>query len=154
MIEILVVLIIIGITISFALLAFGDFGVSRRISMATDQFANTLRLAQQQAILESSTLGIIMKNGSYQIYRFQPNKGWNPVSNKGVFAVQHFPPQAATRLKVSSTVKKGAPDIIINSSGDITPFTLNIMTKNQEIVKTLIGRHDGYLLIQDPPSGS
>lgn len=153
LIEILVVLIITGITVGFALMAFGDFGASRRIAMAGDQFANTLRLAQQQAILESSTLGIVVKNGRYQIYRYQPKEGWQPIARKGMFAAQHFPAQAVIQLKVSGGAKKNTPDIIINSSGDLTPFTMRIMNQKQDTIKTLVGRHDGHLSTKED-SGS
>lgn len=90
LIEILIVLVIIGITFGFALISFGDFGEGRRVLFAAEQLVNTLQLAQQQAILETSTLGLRINNESYQILQLQNNSQWKPISNKGVFKVTYF----------------------------------------------------------------
>ncbi len=148
LVEILVVLVIVGITLSFALLAFGDFGQSRRMMMAADQFTNMVGLAQQQAILESSTLGISLKNNSYQIVRFVPPNDWRPIADKGIFAVQHFPDKAVIDLNIKSSAKKNTPEIIINSTGDMTAFQLKLGTHQQPNIKTLTWRHDGLLVVQ------
>lgn len=144
LLEIMVVLVIVGITFGFALISFGDFGQSRRVLMAADQFVNTVRLAQQQAVLESSTLGISIKDKSYQIYRFNPPASWMPVSDKGIFGRQYFPDNAFLHFTSAAGLKTRGPEIIINASGDMTPFKLSIATKNESL-KTLIGRHDGLL---------
>ena len=50
LIEILVVVLIIGITLGFALLAFGDFGRQRQIITAAETFVNYVTLVEQQAL--------------------------------------------------------------------------------------------------------
>ncbi len=77
LIEILVVLLIIGITMGFALMAFGDFGEKRRIVVAAEQFTNLIKLVQQQAILETSTLGIDVHDNHYDVLRFKPPASWS-----------------------------------------------------------------------------
>ncbi len=90
LIEILVVLFIIGITLGFAMLAFGDFGGKRRIIVAAEQFANYIKFIQQDAILETATLGIRMDQRGYQVFRFQPPQRWVPVPKKSVFRPSIF----------------------------------------------------------------
>ena len=70
LIEILIVIVIIGITIGFALIAFGDFGEGKRIRFAAEQLINTIKLSQQKAILESSTLGLKVDQSSYRVFKF------------------------------------------------------------------------------------
>ncbi|WP_298624196.1 type II secretion system minor pseudopilin GspH [uncultured Legionella sp.] len=143
LIEILIVIVIIGITVGFALIAFGDFGASKKIMFSADQLANNIRLAQQQAILENSTLGIRIENNSYQILKF--NTQWNPISNKGVFKVNYFPKNTVITLKTNNKPVKGTPEIIINSSGDTTPFSISFGSNQDEILTTLTGSRDGTL---------
>lgn len=145
LIEILIVIVIIGITIGFALIAFGDFGESRRILFSAEQLASTLKLAQQQAILETSTLGLRIDNKSYQILKFQNPSNWAPISNKGIFKMTYFPKNTVLTLKTDYRGPPGSPSIIINASGEMTPFTLGFGTNKDTIMTLLTGTHDGGL---------
>jgi general secretion pathway protein H len=145
LIEILIVIVIIGITVGFAMIAFGDFGASRRILFSAEQLVNTLHLAQQQAILETSTLGLRIDNNSYQILRFENSSSWEPISNKGVFKVNYFPQHTVITLKTNTKPLQGSPSIIINSSGNMTPFTLSFGTSKETALTVVTGSHDGSL---------
>ncbi|CAM2904604.1 type II secretion system minor pseudopilin GspH [Legionella anisa] len=145
LIEILIVLVIIGITFGFALIAFGDFGESRRILFSAEQLVNTLRLAQQQAILGTSTLGLRIDNNGYQVFQLYNNAQWKPISDKGVFKMTYFPQDTHIILKTSNSTPAGAPPIIISSSGDMTPFTLNFGSKQDNNLALLIGKRNGEL---------
>lgn len=145
LIEILIVIVIIGITAGFALIAFGDFGESKRILFAADQLGNTLKLAQQQAILEQSTLGLKIDNTSYQIVKLHNSSEWKPISNKGVFKVNYFPKNTVMTLKTNNKIAPGAPAIIINSSGDMTPFSIEFGFNKENTITKLNGSHNGTL---------
>ena len=147
LIEILVVMLIIGITLGFALLAFGDFGSKRRIVMATEHFVNYVKFVQQQAILEASTLGIRIHKNSYQVVRFQTPAHWQVMSQKQVFHQQHFPEDTVVRLE-NLTAEKGNPQIIINSSGDMTAFKLNISSVKHIDIAQVIGTHNGAVVMR------
>lgn len=142
LIEILVVILIVGITLSFALLAFGDFGEKRRIIVAAEQFNAYVQLVQQQAILETSTLGIELNKNGYQIRQLSTSGKWIPMSSRGIFHDQHFPKGLIFHLR-HHTTKRGMPEIIINSSGDMTDFILDFGSSKQAVITTIIGnRHD------------
>lgn len=147
LIEILVVLLIIGITLGFALLAFGDFGSKRRIVIAAEQFVNYVKFIQQEAILETSTLGISFDKNGYHVMRFQPPKNWQPMPTKGVFHQQRFPSNAVVHLEKSLN-KMGEPQIIINAAGDMTTFKLNFGSNNQINIATVVGERDGTISLQ------
>lgn len=147
LIEILVVVLIIGITLGFALLAFGDFGSKRRIVMAAEQFVTYVKFVQQQAILETSTLGISLNKNNYQVLRFQAPTDWQVMPQKNIFREQHFPDNAVVNIE-TTTNSKEAPQIIINSSGDMTPFKLNISSERQINIAVVIGKNNGTIAIQ------
>lgn len=149
LIEILVVLFIIGITLGFAMLAFGDFGSKRRIVIAAEQFVNYVKFIQQEAILETGTLGILFDSNSYQVMRFQPLKNWQFMPKKGIFHQQHFPHNAIIHLENNLT-KKGEPQIVINAAGDMTPFRLNLGSNEEENIAKVIGEQDGSIALQLP----
>ncbi|WP_309598894.1 type II secretion system minor pseudopilin GspH [Legionella sainthelensi] len=145
LIEILIVLVIIGITFGFALISFGDFGEGRRVLFAAEQLVSTLQLAQQQAILETSTLGLRINNESYQILQLQNNSQWKPISNKGVFKVTYFPQDTHINLKINHRALSGGPSIILTSSGDMTPFSLYFGTEQEHNLALIVGKSNGSL---------
>lgn len=147
LIEILVVVLIIGITIGLALLAFGDFGGQRRIVMAAEHFINYVKLVQQQAILETSTLGIQLNQNTYQALRFQTNSQWQSMPSKGIFHQQQFPKNTVVHLEKMS-FKVNTPQLIINASGDMTPFKLNIGSETQPSIVTILGKRNGTVELQ------
>jgi general secretion pathway protein H len=147
LVEILVVVLIIGLTLGFALLNFGDFGGKRRIIVAAEQFAHHIKAVQQQAILETSTLGIHISQAGYQTLRFEPSRHrWLPVSSHRLFQQQLFPDNLILAIK-HSVHKKGQPEIIINATGDITPFTLELGTGKQPSLITLHAEPSGTVTV-------
>lgn len=148
LIEIMIVIVIIGITVGFALIAFGDFGESKRIVFAAEQLVNNLHLAQQQAILETRTLGLRIDNKGYQILQLQNNTQWSSLSNKGIFKVTYFPPNTVITLNISNRPPIGAPPILITSSGEMTPFTLTIGSAKESNLVVLMGSRNGDLKIK------
>jgi general secretion pathway protein H len=148
LIEILVVIVIIGITVGFAVIAFGDFGEGRRILFAADQLVNTLRLTQQKAILETSTYGLHIDSNSYQILKFNNLSTWSPVSDKGIFNLKYFPKNTFITLHTSNQPKNNVPSIIINASGNMTPFTLSIGPSKEKMLARIVGNHNGNLTIK------
>lgn len=145
LIEIMVVIVIIGITIGFALIAFGDFGESKRILFAADHLMNTLRLAQQQTILETSTLGLKIDTTGYQFLQLQNNSHWSPLSNKGVFKMTYFPKNTSIKLNITNSPTQDAPTIIFNPSGDMTPFTLTFGSTKENKIAVITGHRNGDL---------
>lgn len=151
LIELLIVLIIIGITVGFALIAFGDFGASRRIVLTMEQFANTLELAKQQAILEGSTLGLRVDHNSYQLFKFQAPAQWVSLANQTVFKKHYFPDHAFIQFKSSRLLSiSSAPNVIINSSGEISPFTLTAGSSKNKPLTVLVVNSDGKINFNQP----
>jgi general secretion pathway protein H len=146
LIEILIVIVIVGITLTFALLSFGDFGGERRIIVAAEHFVNYVKLTQQQAILEAGTLGIKLQPTGYQVLRYSSDGLWNQMPDKSIYAYQSVPSNA--KIEWKSTIKSNkSPNIVINASGDMSPFTVTFTKVNKQPIISVKGMHDGQLAI-------
>ncbi|MDX2347035.1 MAG: prepilin-type N-terminal cleavage/methylation domain-containing protein [Legionella sp.] len=109
LIEILVVVVILGITASMAIMAFGDFGKGRSIQAEAERFTQKLRLVRYHAILEAVPYKIQTSPTSYQIFRFVPPNQWEKSNIQ------------TSKIHIFSQTKQ---TILIQASGDIMPFTL------------------------------
>lgn len=146
LIEILIVLVIIGITLSFAFVAFGDFGSSKKILYAAEQFEHTIKAAQQQAIIENTTLGLQINRSSYQFLKLQNGTQWQSiVSSNPLFKIHYFPKDLIVTIKQSIKKNKSNLSIIINSAGETTPFSLTFGTHQTAKIAELSGASNGVL---------
>lgn len=150
LIEILVVLVIIGITLGFVLLALGDFGAKRRIILASEQFVNYVKLIQQQAILETNTLGVVVVHNTYQAMYFDSSSHWRFFPKSGIFRKREFP--SPTELQFQPKIVSGnGPQIVINESGDMNAFNLRVNVNN-EPVAVIVGHHNGAIVLEEKKS--
>ena len=148
LIEILVVLVIIAILTAVAVLAFGQFGRGRREQMIADQFSRVIRVAEQQAILTSTVLGLGISSNGYQFYQYQlpvdHRAGyWQPLqstlSNPTAFhrvfdvrvlSIAHF--DAVSK-------KEGVPRILLLPSGFVTAFSVQLTGSRTRFLITVAG---------------
>ena len=146
LIEVLVVLVIIGITLGFALLSFGDFGSSRRILTTAESTLTVFKNIRQQAMLESATYGLKMTSQGYQILRFSSAHHWQPASSPFLIKPQPFPQHAIVQFK--SDQKNQTPAVIFFSTGEITPFRLTFGTTQKPYLFQIIGETNGHLMLK------
>lgn len=145
LIEILIVVAIIGISLSFALLAFGDFGKNRQVLVAAEQFFAYIKLIQQQAILQTNTLGIKISNQGYQAYSLTGKFNQRTMRAKSIFRRQSFPANVVVNLH-----KPGkSPDIFIDASGEMAEFQLDFGTAKLPTLVSLIAKADGSLRLHN-----
>ena len=143
LIELLVVMVIISIILMAAVLAFGDFGASRKEVLAANQFKDSITTAQQQAILTSQTLRLyITKKGYYYRYSWKDPKTdethWKPLdadalSNKTAFD--------NASLAIDSSIP-----ILFSPNGTITPVTVTLHFDHKTL--KISTRYDGEVIIE------
>lgn len=148
LIEILVVVLIIGIVSGIAVLAFGDFGAGRKITLSAEQFSAYIKLVQQQAILKTATFGIHIKKNSYDTYQAKGNS-WIPLPQNSILHPRSFPENTVLTIQ---GLQNDVPNLIIYPSGDMSPFTINFGTSSKGNLIRLIGHHNGELLLQNEES--
>jgi len=143
LIEVLVVLVIIGITLGFAMLSFGDFGRARRLVTQSESIFAEFKSIQQQAMLESATYGLQITPQGYQIMRFDSLKNWQPATSVFLIKPHPFPKGATVQFESSQNKKK--PSVIIYSTGELTPFRLSFGTSKNLYFVQIIGEESGRL---------
>jgi general secretion pathway protein H len=147
LIEILVVMLIISITFGFAMLAFGDFGESRKIRTAAEAFAQFVQLVHDEGLLESSTLQIQLSNTSYSAQRLDTKHLWQPLHPSR----NHSPAlPSKTRITVAYGSKK--PDhlvITMSGSGDMTPFKVYFGSEKQAHLAAVSADENGLVVFHD-----
>lgn len=141
LIEIMIVIVIIGITLGFALIAFGDFGKSKRVVFAAEHLVNQINIAQQQAILLTETLGLKITPQNYQFMRLD-NNAWTVPQKNHLFKLTPWPEDTLLQLNAPGT---SGPQIIFNASGNMTPFTLTFSVNKANPQVMIIGLNNGSL---------
>ncbi len=147
LIEILVVMLIISITFGFAMLAFGDFGESRKIRTAAEAFAQFVELVHEEALLESSTLQIQLTHTGYSAQRMNAKHHWQPLH-----ASHNHPPALPAKTKITVAYGSKKPDqlvIIMSGSGDMTPFKVYFGSAKQAHLATVSGNENGLIVFND-----
>lgn len=147
LIEILVVMLIISITFGFAMLAFGDFGESRKIRTAAEAFAQFVELVHDQALLESSTLKIQLSNTSYSAQRLNTKHRWQPLHPS-----HNHQPTLPTKTRITVAYGSNKPDhlvITMSGSGDMTPFKVYFGTEKQAHLAAVSADENGQVIFHD-----
>lgn len=128
LLEILIVVLIIGIMISFAALLFGGFFKSRKIENAAKEFSILLPLASQQAILQPAIIGLKINSHKYEFYLYIKNVDnhtgtWKLITKEDPILTPHSLPEKV-EMELENNKKKDQPQIVFLPSGDNTPFTI------------------------------
>ncbi len=124
LLEILVVLIILSITVTFALLATGDFGRDRQARYFSRNIARLLTVVRQQAILQPGVYGVRFGKHSLQFFRWQDR--WILMRAENLFRPRRYPPSWQVQVISKLDNVPGKPQILFQPVGTITPFTLYI----------------------------
>jgi len=148
LIEILVVLVILGITASVALLAFGDFGESRRVEAEAKRFLQKTRLIRHHAILEATTYGMKLTPNAYTIFRFSPPNTWTP-AHSDLLKPYDFPKKTLLYLNIQATGKQNW--VVFQASGEITPFTITFGLKQQPNIAHVVAEDNGTTFFKAGP---
>lgn len=127
LIEILIVLLIIGIILSFAVVSFGDFGAKRTALVACEQFNEYLRLIQQQAILTNTSFGVNIDGSSCLAFPLERND--NTQTKSPIPRLHRFPANIIVNFTNKSWQTK--PQIIIQPDGSMTEFKIAFGSKTK-----------------------
>jgi len=161
LLEILVVLVIISIVAGMAVLTIGH-NDNKQLQAFTQELTQTLTLAEEQALLQPATLGLVVSSRSFRFYEYRPTKmGSDRVANtwealQSLELGKHaIPSNIEVRVQIANQTLpvspessennslKRAPALLISSNGTITPFKILIGKKNEAPRYEIIGAADG-----------
>ncbi len=129
LLELLVVIAIVGILTGTVILGFTGADLEQYLKGEADRFAIRVELARQYALQRNREWGIFVEEGGYRFAEFDPEQGvWLEKNERPFSAVSPF---ETITLRVETdadtlptTDGKDIPQIIVFSSGEITPFDL------------------------------
>lgn len=162
LVEIMVVVVIIGVMLTFATLSIGNNAVVEKLDTESERLEQLFRLAQEEAELKGYQLGFRYTDQRYQFLAISPENKWVPVAD-GPLRERLIPAPLELALRVedravppaqelpptdSEMGAKNAPEltpqVLILSSGELTAFTLDIraagLDESYRIGGTLLGK--------------
>ncbi len=169
LIEILIVIVIIGIISATTIMAVGDAGRGRRVQAAAIQLKNALELAQEQAVLTESVLGIEVQPHGYRFLQFslnidkenrKINASWQPIKNSTILSQQTLAsyinlhinikdtPFQAMQDKLMRSTKETKPQAIIMPDSGFTPFVLTVSNHNGKPAYYIAGDNAGNIRLK------
>ena len=134
LLEILVVLVIIAITASFAFLSISHYR-ERTAQAWVNNIIQTITLAEEFALLQPATLR--MQFTPHTFYFSEYHGQWQRLDNDPELGTHPLPKE----LKITSNTT----DIVISMNGTLTPFELFIGKQNHAPLYQISGHSDGSI---------
>lgn len=150
LLELMVVLVIIGVLLSFVGLSTGGDSRAEQMQREATRLVALIDMASEQAVLRSEQLAIRFGDGDYEFMLLQAGK-WAALQDDGPLRGRELPRGIELRLELEENPPPGlqaedaeAPQVFLLSSGEMTPFTLTFSAPESEqryVVKaSLLGR--------------
>lgn len=160
LLELLAVIVIIGIILSFAVPSMNTGGRAQVLEQEARRLSSLVEMAAQEAVLQSQELGMLVTAHGYVFLSFQEN-AWHRIENDQELRPRELPADIQIELIVEELPadlvvqdkeddqkdKKGkeAPQILLLSSGEMTPFEIRLRSEQGSSRYQLIGRVNGKL---------
>ena len=159
LLEILVVVVIIVIFTSVVALSVRTVGMERKLKEEALRLTSLLELASDEAVLSGRDLGLRVEPEGYRFLLFDyPSGSWYPLDADRVLRPRPFPEQTVTELYLEGLridlsegmigddgqlLETPLPQILILSSGELTPFTLRLNHEQSAVPFDVVGSADG-----------
>lgn len=155
LIEILVVLVIISVILTFTTLSIGDGGLTRKLEQEAQRLASLLTLASQEAIMQEKELGISFEVEGYHFHEWYEQKWHVLTAPDNIFRPRRFSVgiQAEIRLEgepiVINEIQSNLPQLLLLSSGEFTPFEIILTAESDDTLRYwLTGTATGVISIK------
>jgi general secretion pathway protein H len=160
LLELLVVVTIIGIFAGAAILSMGVLGRDRIVEREAIRFRTLLNLLREEALMESRDYGVVFTETAYSLYVFDYQRAiWVQPEGDAMLGTHELPEGVALELELedrslvlesaatNSDDKDPEPQVILLSSGELTPFQLSFFRPPGLAGFTLRASLDGTLEI-------
>lgn len=162
LLEILAVIVIIGIIISFASLSLSSRALEDRLTSEADRLDALLSLAADEAIVQGEEIGLLVAADGYAFYHLDQNE-WTPYE-QGSLRERELPEGINLTLVADSSSEEVViplpgdqgknpdrsedaltPQILLLSSGELTPFVLQLYTEHLKAFYQAEGKITGQI---------
>jgi len=155
LIEVVIVVFIIGIVITFATLSVSQ-NSDRYIEDEAKRLQQLIRLATEEAVYRGSEMSIFITSKGYNFARLNGPK-WEAIANDKLFRQREFPEAVSIKLIVDEQEvdleKKDKPaQIFLLSSGEVMPAFTIVLSGESELEYKITGSNTGEITYQQPHS--
>ena len=152
LLELLAVIVIIGIIVTFASLSIGNRALDDRLEAEAKRLEQLLRLAEDEADLKGVAIGLVFSKQGYRFLASDPAGRWNDYAQSGVLRgrplldpfftelrmegrlIPPLPAPGETPAKSGGRDEAGEddeatrlkPQVLLLPGGQMTPFTLDV----------------------------
>lgn len=150
LIELMAVLVIVGIILTFAVLSAGGDSRARELEREARRFVAILGLASDEAVMRSEQLAIDFAEDGYEFLILHDGE-WLPLADDPQLRARALPPGVELELELAEVPPlslmeedEDSPQVFLLSSGEMTPFVLTFSAPETEqrflVRATLLGR--------------
>lgn len=137
LLEIIVVVLIVGVLIQFAVLSIGDRALADRLDNEARRLERLLVLAQEEAELQGQLIGLRITEDQLQWVGLFGDGRWQPYAESGPFRIRTLEPPIRIALAVEGRAVPPAqtledprasmePQGLFLSNGEATPMVLDL----------------------------
>lgn len=166
LLELLVVLVIIGIFFGAAMLSPGIVDNDRDVEQEAQRLKSVIDLVREEAIMQSRDYGLRFNSDGYRFYVFDyGERAWLEQPGDRLLAPHALGDDVELALLVedrdlrlerdperdedSETIDTPEPQVMILSSGEVTPFEAVVSRESDRASYRLVGELDGSIEIED-----
>jgi general secretion pathway protein H len=151
--ELLAVLAIVGIVLSAVSLSLRGDRRAELLQEEAERLQALTRLAQEQAVLRGETLGVRFESDGYA-FLVRDGQRWRTLAPDALLRPRRVPFEVRLQLSVEgvavgdleSRAPGGAfPDVVLWTSGEVTPFRLVLGVRDGAVAWSLTGSAQGTL---------
>ncbi|KJU81103.1 general secretion pathway protein GspH [Ectopseudomonas oleovorans] len=151
LIELLVVLVILGSLIGLAVFSTGIAGPARELRSEVERLGGLIGVLVDEAVLDNREYGLSFTREGYRVLRYDPQRDeWQALDRQA----HRLPEWAEVTLEVEGEVEgealtlggeasADAPQLLILSSGELTPFRLRIAERRRDGLRLQLSS-DGF----------
>ena len=156
LVEILVVVVLIGIILSLATLSLSTAGPQVKMREEGRRLLRLMELARETAIFESRELALVMDEEGYRFQELRARQ-WQDITDDEVLRARKLDAGIRMRLRLEATeVSFGEdegvnpPRVFLLSSGEATPFELQLEADGSGWRYLLVGDSLGHFELRQP----
>ncbi len=160
LIEILVVVVIIAVMTTIAVMSIGVLGTDRGLDTEGERYTDVAAAAIEQAQLEGRDFGIWFGEGRYEVLTYANRRQrWETIADDRLYEEHMLPDGVTARLEIEgkpilfkeeATREKRVPQILLYSSGDASPYRLQLNRDGSDKPWIVDGQPDGTLKVTHP----
>lgn len=158
LLELLVVVVIIGIFVGVAVLSVDITGRDREAEQEIARLRTIVDLVREEALMQSRDVGIMFADSSYRFFYYDYiQRAWLPPADDRLLQARSLPEPLLLELRVEDRpvvleddedpelFDEPEPQVMILSTGEITPFSVDILREDREGRMTLTAEIDGAM---------